>query len=212
MNVTIKFDSNTQVVVSVDNKIIDELNNAYPEVAMMTAMEECNELAIAMSKCIRNGNINKRENLAEEIVDVLSVIQWAIRRFGISSEMLQKWYDEKHDRMVDRHKTDEVIFRTSEAKDKYLHNRKPINVHSEPVNSDSMNDDPSFAEIFADLTIHDNPDSKQIDKETSKFLNKIVNNAISPKKSKKKDKKSDKKTGKKDKKDKKSDKKGKGKK
>lgn len=123
MIISIKNEIGKAVDIRTDDKKIDKLNQAYPEVAMMMAMEECSELAIAISKCIRNGSDSKRENLAEEIVDVLSVIQWAIRRFNISDKMLSEWAKSKSERTNDRLSDDSAIFRSENAKTSYLRNR-----------------------------------------------------------------------------------------
>lgn len=219
MDIIIKFNDDDQITVNVDNNIIDELNSEYPEVGMMNAMEECNELAIALSKCIRNGNEKKRENLAEEIIDVLSVIQWAIRRFGITASMLQRWNDEKSIRLVDRHKHDEVIFRNPEAKSKYDATRvippdskedNPGSTNTNTVKVDTGTSVFNLDDIPTQFIAQDSTD--KVSKRTAKDLDKLVSKAIkSSKKTKKSDKK-DSKKDKKDKKDKKSDKKGKGKK
>lgn len=118
MNITINL-NDSQINVKSNSEIVKSLNEKYPEVAMMTAMEECSELAIAISKCVRNGNDDKLDNLAEEIIDVLSVIQWAIDRFNISEESLQKWAEYKYARVNERGTKDEIIFRDPEAKKEY---------------------------------------------------------------------------------------------
>lgn len=123
MNITIDFGHNKVIPVTTKLQLIDKLNNSYPEMAMMLAMEECNELAIAISKCVRNGSDDKKDNLAEEIIDVLTVIQWAIRKFGITEEMLKKWYKYKSERLETRDKTDEIVFRSNKAREAYKSNR-----------------------------------------------------------------------------------------
>lgn len=118
MNITINL-NNSKIDVKTNSKLVKSLNEKYPEVAMMTAMEECSELAIAISKCVRNGNDDKLDNLAEEIIDVLSIIQWAIVRFNITEESLQKWAEFKFERTSERGTKDEIIFRSPEAKKEY---------------------------------------------------------------------------------------------
>lgn len=119
MNITIN-KGESQIKVQTNPKVVKRLNERYPEVAMMTAMEECSELAIAISKCVRNGNQDKIDNLTEEIIDVLTVIQWAIDRFNISTDALQKWNDAKYERTNERSSNDEIIFRTNDAYMNYM--------------------------------------------------------------------------------------------
>lgn len=124
--ITIEINGKTKsefATVLSDNALVKDINEKYPEMAMMLAMEECNELAIAISKCVRNGSADKKDNLAEEIVDVLTVIQWAINRFGITADDLNNWIKHKSERLVERSKTDEIVFRSNDAKDAYESNR-----------------------------------------------------------------------------------------
>lgn len=122
MLITINNGSKGSAKVQVPAEVSKKVNEDYPELAMMLAMEELAEMSQAISKCIRNGSDEKKDNLAEEIVDVLSIIQWAIVRFDIPMEKIQKWADEKGDRTFERNKTDEVILRTNEAKETYRKN------------------------------------------------------------------------------------------
>ena len=109
----------TEVSAEQNPKIIERVLEVYPELSMMKVMEELNELSIAASKGVRNGNAKKVDNIAEEIIDVLEGIQWLIMRFNISDEQLYKWYKEKYDRTTKRAVEDAVIFRNKEARDKY---------------------------------------------------------------------------------------------
>lgn len=123
MNITINNGNKGTAEIAVPNSLATKINEAYPEMAMMLAMEELSELSQAISKCIRNGSKDKRDNLAEEIVDVLIMIQWAINRFDIPLQEIQKWSDEKYSRVIERDRTDEVIFRSNEAKKAYDESR-----------------------------------------------------------------------------------------
>ena len=119
MTITLNNGKEGRAQVMVSNKLCKEITTQYPEMSMMLAMEELSELSQAISKCVRNGSSDKKDNLAEEIVDVLIVIQWLINRFDIPLQSIQKWAHEKEDRLVERNSTDEVIFRTTEAKENY---------------------------------------------------------------------------------------------
>ena len=119
MTITLNNGKEGRAQVMVSNKLCKEITAQYPEMSMMLAMEELSELSQAISKCVRNGSSDKKDNLAEEIVDVLIIIQWLINRFDIPLQTIQKWAHEKEDRLVERNSTDEVIFRTTEAKENY---------------------------------------------------------------------------------------------
>lgn len=119
MTITINNGNKGVAKIAVPNSFASKINDQYPEMTMMLAMEELSELSQAISKCIRNGSDDKKDNLAEEIVDVLTVIQWAINRFDISLQSIQRWAEEKNERTIERNKTDEIIFRSNDAKNKY---------------------------------------------------------------------------------------------
>ena len=119
MTITINNGSHGSAKISVPSAFAKSINEKYPEMAMMLAMEELSELSQAISKCVRNGSDDKKDNLAEEIVDVLSIIQWAIVRFNIPIQSIQKWANEKSARTAERDKTDDVIFRSNEARIAY---------------------------------------------------------------------------------------------
>lgn len=119
MTITINNGSHGSAKISVPSTFAKSINEKYPEMAMMLAMEELSELSQAISKCVRNGSDDKKDNLTEEIVDVLSIIQWAIVRFDIPIQSIQKWANEKSARTAERDKTDDVIFRSNEARIAY---------------------------------------------------------------------------------------------
>lgn len=64
------------------------------------AMEENAELIQAISKAKR-GKLD-RDNMAEEIADVLICIDWIQEIYGIKYEEVQKWKDMKRKRIVER--------------------------------------------------------------------------------------------------------------
>ena len=139
MNITINNGNKDTAKIAVSNTLVTTLNERYPEMAMMLAMEELSELSQAISKCVRNGSKDKKDNLAEEIVDVLIVIQWMINRFDIPLQDIQKWAKEKEDRLNDRYCSDEVIFRSKEAKDAYEDTRiTPNGLYISRVNKDGQ--------------------------------------------------------------------------
>lgn len=119
MTITINNGSHGSAKISVPSAFAKSITEKYPEMSMMLAMEELSELSQAISKCVRNGSDDKKDNLAEEIVDVLSIIQWVIVRFDIPMQNIQKWANEKSVRTAERDKTDEVIFRSNEARIAY---------------------------------------------------------------------------------------------
>lgn len=119
MIITINNGSHGSAKISVPSAFAKSITEKYPEMSMMLAMEELSELSQAISKCVRNGSDDKKDNLAEEIVDVLSIIQWVIVRFDIPMQSIQKWANEKSVRTAERDKTDEVIFRSNEARIAY---------------------------------------------------------------------------------------------
>ena len=119
MTITINNGSHGSAKISVPSAFAKSITEKYPEMSMMLAMEELSELSQAISKCVRNGSDDKKDNLAEEIVDVLSIIQWVIVRFDIPMQSIQKWANEKSVSTAERDKTDEVIFRSNEARIAY---------------------------------------------------------------------------------------------
>ena len=119
MKMTVTFDNGKTVDLPTKSKTVDLINSKYPEMGMMIGMEELNELGIALSKGVRNGNAEKLDNIAEEMMDVCAIIQWAIKRFDITPDMLHKWSDYKCKRTDDRTEDDSLVFRTDEAKAKY---------------------------------------------------------------------------------------------
>ena len=64
------------------------------------AMEECAELIQAISKAKR-GKLDK-ENMAEEIADVMICADWIMQIYDISIPDVDKWFKLKEQRIVER--------------------------------------------------------------------------------------------------------------
>lgn len=64
------------------------------------AMEECAELIQAISKAKR-GKLNK-DNLAEEIADVLICLKWLEDIYELDEYSVFNWFHKKEDRIVSR--------------------------------------------------------------------------------------------------------------
>ena len=83
-------------------KDLYERNIQYHGIEQETtiAMEECSELIKAISKCKRYGCIDKyRENLIEEIADVLIIINELQLIYDISDNDIENIKNTKMDRM-----------------------------------------------------------------------------------------------------------------
>ena len=72
----------------------------HSEQCTLIAMEECSELIQAISKAKR-GKLNK-DNLTEEIADVLICIHWIQKIYNITMRDIYKWVDIKEERILDR--------------------------------------------------------------------------------------------------------------
>lgn len=74
-------------------------------VQSMIAMEECAELAQAVSKCLRSKEmipIERREHLIEEMADVLIVIEQLKIVYHITDDELNCWVESKVNRLEQR--------------------------------------------------------------------------------------------------------------
>lgn len=69
------------------------------------AMEECAELIQAISKAKR-GKLDK-DNLTEEIADVMICMDWLIDVYEINILDIKEWLDKKRNRIVTRLNTGE---------------------------------------------------------------------------------------------------------
>jgi NTP pyrophosphatase (non-canonical NTP hydrolase) len=87
--------------IKIDKGIITESIQHYGKNNQSTVcMEECAELIQAISKAKR-GKIN-RDNLTEEIADVLICIEMLKQMYMISDEKINKWIEKKQAREVER--------------------------------------------------------------------------------------------------------------
>ena len=66
----------------------------------LIAMEECSELVQAISKAKR-GKIDK-DNMAEEIADVMICMEWICDIYDISQKEILKWLNLKSERIVSK--------------------------------------------------------------------------------------------------------------
>lgn len=85
----------------------------------LIAMEECSELCQAISKCIRyydsrnynnKGNDKHIDNLAEEMADVLIMIEQLKEIYNVNEQDIQEWINKKEERLKENlKKTDDNI-------------------------------------------------------------------------------------------------------
>lgn len=86
---------------SINRKIISDVIQHYGvENQSTVCMEECAELIQAISKAKR-GKIN-RDNMIEEIADVLICIEMLKQMYMISDEKINKWIEKKQARETER--------------------------------------------------------------------------------------------------------------
>lgn len=91
---------------NINVKIIAESIQHYGKNNQSTVcMEECAELIQAISKAKR-GKIN-RDNMIEEIADVLICIEMLKQMYMISDEKINKWIEKKQAREAERMKKNE---------------------------------------------------------------------------------------------------------
>ena len=92
--------------IKIDKGIIADSIQHYGKNNQSTVcMEECAELIQAISKAKR-GKIN-RDNMIEEIADVLICIEMLKQMYMISDEKINKWIERKQAREVERMKKNE---------------------------------------------------------------------------------------------------------
>lgn len=86
---------------NIDESVIDRSVDHYGEEIQSTVcMEECAELIQAISKAKR-GKIN-RDNMIEEIADVLICIEMLKQMYMISDKKINKWIEKKQAREAER--------------------------------------------------------------------------------------------------------------
>lgn len=94
--------------IKIDKGIITESIQHYGKNNQSTVcMEECAELIQAISKAKR-GKIN-RDNMIEEIADVLICIEMLKQMYMISDEKINKWIEKKQAREVKRISQKELL-------------------------------------------------------------------------------------------------------
>ena len=93
--------SSTEIKYRIDRKIISNSIQHYGMDNQSTVcMEECAELIQAISKAKR-GKIN-RDNMIEEIADVLICIEMLKQMYMISDEKINGWIEKKQAREAER--------------------------------------------------------------------------------------------------------------
>ncbi len=93
---------------NINEKIISESIQRYGKNNQSTVcMEECAELIQAISKAKR-GKID-RDNMIEEIADVLICIEMLKQMYMISDEKINKWIEKKQAREVKRISQNELL-------------------------------------------------------------------------------------------------------
>lgn len=86
---------------NIDESVISKSIKYYgAEIQSTVCMEECAELIQAISK-VKRGKIN-RDNMIEEIADVLICIEMLKQMYMISDEKINKWIEKKQEREAER--------------------------------------------------------------------------------------------------------------
>lgn len=89
--------------IGIDDQTIDDSIELYGRnMQSMVCMEECAELAQAISKCVRYNTETRMDNLKEEIADVLICTVMVSKINGIDWEDIQKEIDRKQTRCRQR--------------------------------------------------------------------------------------------------------------
>lgn len=88
-----------------EKNIAESIQHYGIENQSTVCMEECAELIQAISKAKR-GKIN-RDNMIEEIADVLICIEMLKQMYMISDEKINKWIEKKQAREAERMKKNE---------------------------------------------------------------------------------------------------------
>ena len=83
-----------------ENVVARSVDHYGEEIQATICMEECAELIQAISKAKR-GKID-RDNMIEEIADVLICIEMLKQMYMISDEKINKWIEKKQVREADR--------------------------------------------------------------------------------------------------------------
>lgn len=93
-------------MIIIDSNVVKKSIEHYgADLRTVVCMEECAELIQAISK-MKRGKDN-RDNLIEEIADVMICIEILKQVYGISDNEIQNYVCQKQNRSIERMKSDE---------------------------------------------------------------------------------------------------------
>ena len=93
-------------MIIIDSNVVKKSIEHYgADLQTVVCMEECAELIQAISK-MKRGKDN-RDNLIEEIADVMICIEILKQVYGISDNEIQNYVCQKQNRSIERMKSDE---------------------------------------------------------------------------------------------------------
>ena len=93
-------------MIIIDSNVVKKSIEHYgTDLQTVVCMEECAELIQAISK-MKRGKDN-RDNLIEEIADVMICIEILKQVYGISDNEIQNYVCQKQNRSIERMKSDE---------------------------------------------------------------------------------------------------------
>jgi len=85
------------------NKLLDRAVNMFgKELQSQIAMEECAELIQAISKIVRKPCTKTRDNLIEEMADVILMMEQLLRMYDIKKDEVEELMYKKLDRLKGR--------------------------------------------------------------------------------------------------------------
>ena len=93
-------------MIIIDSNVVKKSIEYYgADLQTVVCMEECSELIQAISK-MKRGKDN-RDNLIEEMADVMICIEILKQVYGISDNEIQNYVCQKQNRSIERMKSDE---------------------------------------------------------------------------------------------------------
>ena len=93
-------------MIIIDSNVVKKSIEHYgADLQTTVCMEECSELIQAISK-MKRGKDN-RDNLIEEVADVMICIEILKQVYGISDNEIQNYVCQKQNRSIERMKSDE---------------------------------------------------------------------------------------------------------
>lgn len=93
-------------MIIIDSNIVDKSIEHYgSDLQTVVCMEECSELIQAISKMKRGKG--SRDNLIEEMADVMICMEILKQVYGISDNEIQNYVCQKQNRCIERMKSDE---------------------------------------------------------------------------------------------------------